>query len=81
MGSADKLVFLIKDMICHLSRTYKKNLNPNFVSKLDLFSVHHFDFTDLTKLQLKQSQHTKVDVIFNRNFIETQLQNKNTSMQ
>ena len=50
MGSADKLMFLLKDMIAHLASTYKKNLNPFFVSKLDFYTVHHFQFaTDLLK--------------------------------
>ena len=46
MSSPDKLMFLVKDMVAHLSRTYKKNLNPYFASKLDLYSIHNFTFPE-----------------------------------
>ena len=36
MGSADKVVFLIKDCVAYLTKTYKKHLNPFIVAKLDL---------------------------------------------
>lgn len=49
MSSPDKIMFLIKDMIAHLSRTYKKSLNPFFVSKLDYYTVHNFQFPDMLK--------------------------------
>ncbi|CDW75700.1 UNKNOWN [Stylonychia lemnae] len=74
MTSPDKLMFLIKDMVGHLSRTYKKSLNPFFVSKLDFFTVHNFQFQDMLKEQM-QTQ-LRLDVNFTRNFIETQLQSK-----
>ena len=53
MSSPDKLMFIIKDMIAHLTRTYKKNLNPFFVSKLDFLTVHNFQFQDMLKEQMQ----------------------------
>ena len=42
MSSPDKLMFLIKDMIAHLSTGFKRTLNPFLVSKMDLTTVAHF---------------------------------------
>lgn len=49
MSSSDKLMFLIKDMIAHITRAHKRNLNPFFLSKMDLSSIHHFPFPDIPK--------------------------------
>jgi hypothetical protein len=49
MGSPDKVMFMIKDCVGHLSRTYKKSLDPFYVSKLDLKSINYFQFPDLLK--------------------------------
>ena len=48
MAAPDKIMFMIKDMVAHLSRTFKKNLNPFYVSKLDLYSVHYFNFPEIS---------------------------------
>ena len=74
MSSADKLMFLIKDLISHLTKTYKKNLNPFFISKLDFYTVHNFQFPDMLREQMMSQQ--RLDVNFSRNFIETQLSQK-----
>ncbi len=71
MSSPDKLMFLIKDMIAHLSRTYKKNINPFFVTKMDLYTVNHFQFPDIPKTAMFNTKLKKLDVNFTRNFIET----------
>lgn len=76
MGSADKVVFLIKDTIAYLNKTYKKNLNPFLVSKLDIESINYFKFPDLLKSQYLQESEKKLDVLMNKNFIEIQLSNK-----
>ena len=74
MSSPDKLMFLIKDMIAHLSTGFKRTLNPFLVSKMDLTTVTHFQFPEIAKLTMMGSTQSKLDVNFTRNFIETQLQ-------
>lgn len=59
MSSSDKLMFLIKDMVAHIGRTFKKNLNPFFVAKLDLYSVHYFPFPDVLKEDYKKIKFLK----------------------
>jgi hypothetical protein len=59
-------------MVSHLARTYKKNINPFYITKLDLFTINHFQFPDVQKTAMTKGG--KLDVNFNRNFIETQLQ-------
>jgi hypothetical protein len=49
MSSPDKLMFMIKDMVAHLSRTFKKNINPFVAARLDLYSIHYFPFPDVPK--------------------------------
>lgn len=71
MSSPDKLMFLIKDMIAHISKTYKKNINPFFITKMDLFTINHFQFPDIPKSTFHNSKLKKLDVNFSRNFIET----------
>lgn len=73
MSSPDKMMFLVKDMISQLARIYKKNLNPFFISKLDLFTVNYFPFPDMPKALMMNKQLKRLDVNFSRNFIETQL--------
>ena len=74
MQSPDKITFLIKDMVGHITRTYKKNINPFFVSKLDLYTIHHFAFPDIAKSTMQNAKLGRLDVNFSRDFIETQLQ-------
>jgi hypothetical protein len=71
MSSSDKLMFLIKDMIAHISRAYKRNLNPFFLSKIDLSTIHHFTFPDVPKDVMMNVKLKQLDVNFTRNFIET----------
>jgi len=70
MSSPDKLMFMMKDLVAHLSSTYKKNLNPFFISKLDLYTVHYFNFPEMTQTDFKLLTQMKNDVGFTRNFIE-----------
>jgi hypothetical protein len=70
MSSPDKLMFMIKDMVAHLSRTFKKNLNPFFAAKLDLYSVHYFPFPEINKNEFEKEKEMKQDIGFTRNFIE-----------
>jgi hypothetical protein len=67
-------MFLIKDMVGHLSRTYKRNLNPFFLAKLDLFTISHFQFPEIAKQAMMNQKLGRLDVSFTRDFIETQLQ-------
>ncbi len=71
MGCSDKMMFLIKDMVANLTHSYKKTLNPFIVAHLDMFTVKNFEFPHMGKELFVRSQ--KLDVNFNRNFIETQL--------
>ena len=50
MSNADKMSFLIKDLVAGLNKTFKKSMNPFIVAKLDLTSINHFPFP-----QMKQS--------------------------
>lgn len=58
-------------MVAHISRTYKKNINPFYITKLDLLTVNHFTFPETPYKSMLKAH--KLDVNFNRNFIETQL--------
>jgi len=71
MQSPDKLMFLIKDMVGHIQKTYKKNINPFFVSKLDLFTINNFQFPEIAKSTMMNSAFGRLDVNFSREFIET----------
>lgn len=51
VGNPDKITFYIKDMISNLASAPKKNLNPFIISKLDIDTVAHFDFPELSKDQ------------------------------
>jgi hypothetical protein len=46
-GNPDKILFLVKDMLSGFKKTYKKNLNPLLIAKLDLNSINHFPFPDM----------------------------------
>ncbi len=72
--SPDKITFLIKDMVGHITRTFKKNINLFFLSKLDLFTLYHFTFPDITKSTMQNVKLGRLNMNFSRDFIETQLQ-------
>ncbi len=71
MQSPDKLMFLIKDMIGHIQKTYKKNINPFFVSKLDLYTINNFQFPEISRSSMMDASLGRLDVNFSRDFIET----------
>jgi hypothetical protein len=45
VGNSEKIVFHIHDMMSNLDKAEKKNLNPFIISKLDLDTIAHFDFS------------------------------------
>jgi len=79
MASPDKMMFLIKDMVSHLTRAYKKHLNPFLIARLDLNvsidfnqqTIDHFEFQDISLHEMVDRFSNKLDVNFTKNFIET----------
>ena len=59
----------------NLNKTFKKNINPLIVGKLDLNSINHFPFPEMHQ-DYFGAQGDVHDVSFDRNFIETQLKKK-----
>lgn len=51
VGNSEKIVFHIHDMMSNLDKAEKSNLNPFIISKLDLDTIAHFDFPELSKNQ------------------------------
>jgi hypothetical protein len=49
VGSSEKMIFYLKEMVSQLTSTPKYMLDPFVVSKLDINTILHFDFADLTK--------------------------------
>ena len=49
VGNSDKILFYVKDMVSHLEKTTKPNINPFLIGKLDIESINFFDFPTLTK--------------------------------
>lgn len=51
LGSADKMMFYMKDLHSSLNRQMKTTINPFIVAKLDLTSIKAFEFiTNVSKL-------------------------------
>lgn len=44
IGNPDKISFYIKDMVSHLAKSLKQNINPLLIAKLDIETVNFFDF-------------------------------------
>lgn len=44
VGNSDKMVFYIKEFVAHLQKNPKSEINPFYISKLDLETVNFFDF-------------------------------------
>ena len=49
MGNPDKILFYLKDMVSHLEKTTKPNINPFLIGKLDIETINFFDFPATTK--------------------------------
>lgn len=73
VSNPDKIIFLVKDMIATLNKTFKKSLNPFWIAKLDLNSINHFPFPEMQKSYFTGERGDRSDVGFDRNFIEIQL--------
>ena len=39
LACPDKMMFLVKDTVSHLTRAFKKSLNPFLIARLDLQSI------------------------------------------
>lgn len=70
-GNPDKIMFLVKDMMAGFNKTFKKNINPLLIAKLDLNSINHFSFPDIPQSYFSGPKGDLHDVSFDRNFIET----------
>ena len=44
VGNPDKLTFYVKDFISHLQKVMKPNIDPFYISKLDIETINFFDF-------------------------------------
>lgn len=44
IGNPDKLTFYVKDLVSHLSKSLKTNINPFLIGKLDIETINFFDF-------------------------------------
>ena len=66
-------------MVSSLSKSAKKKLNPIWIAKLDLNTVNHFSFPDITMDFFKKGQGSNTDVQFSRSYIDTQLRPKQKS--
>jgi hypothetical protein len=64
-------MFIVKDMVSTLSKSFKKSMNPFWVAKLDLHSVNHFSFPEIKLSYFKDKQRNEEDINFNRRFIES----------
>ncbi|CDW83349.1 UNKNOWN [Stylonychia lemnae] len=51
VGNADKLTFYAKDMVSHLAKCLKPNINPFLISKLDVETINFFDYPQQSKEQ------------------------------
>ena len=56
VSNPDKVIFLVKDMVANLNRTYKKSLNPLWIARLDLNSINHFQFPEIHHDYFKNGQ-------------------------
>jgi hypothetical protein len=56
VGNPDKIIFLVKDMISTMNKSFKKSLNPFFIANLDLNSINHFSFPDIPIDYFKNGQ-------------------------
>ena len=73
VSNPDKIIFLVKDMIATLNKTFKKSLNPFWIAKLDMNSINHFPFPEMPTSYFTGEKGDRSDVGFDRNFIEIQL--------
>lgn len=44
VGNPDKLTFYVKDLVSHLTKSLKPNINPFFIGKLDIETINFYDF-------------------------------------
>ena len=47
VGNSDKISFYMKDLVSHLSKTMKQNIDPFYIGKLDIETINFFDFPEL----------------------------------
>ena len=68
MGNADKMVFLLKDLIANLSYGVKSVISPVIIGKLDLTSINSFNFP---QVPISFFDKLGIDVNYTKAFIET----------
>jgi len=51
-------MFLVKDMLATLNKSFKKSMNPFWVANLDLHSVNHFPFPETPQDYFSDSAET-----------------------
>ena len=44
VGNPDKISFYMKDLVAHLTKTLKQNIDPFYIGKLDVETINFFDF-------------------------------------
>jgi len=71
VANADKLMFLVKDMVATLNKSFKKSMNPFWVGCLDLHSINHFSFPEITKEYFSDKSSAEAEMSFNRRFTES----------
>lgn len=68
VGNSDKIMFYTRDLVSHLEKTIKPNINPFLIGKLDIETINFFEFQQLSR---EQNKYTQKDINYLKEEMET----------